>query len=47
MSFLRDGFSAADLKRAVTYLRKEIRAERRNIGALKLQPYCSAGKKSG
>ena len=34
--FLRAGFSTADLKRVVTYLRKEIRAERRNIGALKL-----------
>jgi hypothetical protein len=34
--FLHAGFSAADLKRVVTYLQKEIRAERRNIGALKL-----------
>ena len=34
--FLRAGFSAADLKRVVTYLQKEIGAERRNIGALKL-----------
>ena len=34
--FLRAGFSASDLKRVVTYLQKEIRAERRNIGALKL-----------
>jgi hypothetical protein len=34
--FLRAGFNAADLKRVVTYLQKEIRAERRNIGALKL-----------
>jgi hypothetical protein len=34
--FLRAGFSAADLKRVVTYLQKEIRAERRNVGALKL-----------
>ena len=34
--FLRAGFSAPDLKRVVTYLQKEIRAERRNIGALKL-----------
>ena len=34
--FLRAGFSAADLKRVITYLQKEIRAERRNIGALKL-----------
>jgi hypothetical protein len=34
--FLRAGFSAADLKRVLTYLQKEIRAQRRNIGALKL-----------
>jgi hypothetical protein len=34
--FLRAGFSAADLKRVVTYLQKEIRAQRRNVGALKL-----------
>jgi hypothetical protein len=34
--FLRAGFSAADLKHVVTYLQKEIRAARRNIGALKL-----------
>jgi hypothetical protein len=34
--FLHAGFSAADLKRVVTYLQKEIRAERRNVGALKL-----------
>jgi hypothetical protein len=34
--FLRAGFSAPDLKRVITYLQKEIRAERRNIGALKL-----------
>jgi hypothetical protein len=34
--FLRAGFSAADLKRVVTYLQKEIRAQHRNIGALKL-----------
>lgn len=34
--FLRAGFSAADLKQVVTYLQKEIRAQRRNIGALKL-----------
>ena len=34
--FLRAGFSAEDLKRVVTYLQKEIRHERRNIGALKL-----------
>jgi hypothetical protein len=34
--FLRAGFGAEDLKRVLTYLQKEIRAQRRNIGALKL-----------
>ena len=34
--FLRAGFSAQDLKRVLTYLQKEIRASRRNVGALKL-----------
>jgi hypothetical protein len=34
--FLRAGFSAQDLKRVVIYLQKEIRASRRNVGALKL-----------
>jgi len=34
--FLQAGFNAADLKRVVTYLQREIRAERRNVGALKL-----------
>ena len=34
--FLRAGFNAADLSRVITYLQKEIRAARRNIGALKL-----------
>jgi len=34
--FLRAGFSARDLKGVVAYLQKEIRASRRNIGALKL-----------
>ena len=34
--FLRTGFSAQDLKRVVAYLQKEIRASRRNVGALKL-----------
>jgi uncharacterized protein Smg (DUF494 family) len=29
--FLRAGFTAADLKRVLTYLQKEIRAERRTI----------------
>jgi hypothetical protein len=34
--FLRAGFSAEDLKAVVAYLQKEIRASRRNVGALKL-----------
>jgi hypothetical protein len=34
--FLRAGFSAQDLKRVLTYLQKQIRSQRRNIGALKL-----------
>jgi hypothetical protein len=34
--FLRAGFSAPDLKQVVRYLQKEIRAQRRNVGALKL-----------
>jgi len=34
--FLRAGFSAQDLKSVVAYLQKEIRASRRNVGALKL-----------
>jgi hypothetical protein len=34
--FLRSGFSAQDLKSVVAYLQKEIRASRRNVGALKL-----------
>ena len=34
--FLHAGFSAQDLKRVVAYLQKEIRASRRNVGALKL-----------
>jgi hypothetical protein len=34
--FLRAGFNAADLRRVISYLEKEIRATRRNIGALKL-----------
>src|SRR3974390_2452034 len=32
----RAGFSAQDLKRVLSYLQKEIRSQRRNIGALKL-----------
>lgn len=34
--FLRAGFSTEDLKVVVRYLQKEIRADRRNIGSLKL-----------
>ena len=34
--FLRAGFNAADLQQVVRYLQKEIRAQRRNVGALKL-----------
>lgn len=34
--FLRAGFTPADLKCVVAYLQKQIRAERRNVGALKL-----------
>ena len=34
--FLRAGFGAADLKQVVGYLQTEIRAQRRNVGALKL-----------
>ena len=34
--FLRAGFNAGDLSRVIGYLQKEIRAARRNIGALKL-----------
>ena len=34
--FLRAGFSAQDLQSVVAYLQKEIRASRRNVGALKL-----------
>ena len=34
--FLRAGFSAEDLKSVVSYLQTEIRASRRNVGALKL-----------
>jgi hypothetical protein len=34
--FLRAGFNAEDLSRVIAYLQKEIRATRRNIGALKL-----------
>ena len=34
--FLRAGFTAEDLRHVVRYLQKEIRATRRNVGALKL-----------
>jgi hypothetical protein len=34
--FLRAGFGADELKIVVAYLQKEIRASRRNVGALKL-----------
>ena len=34
--FLRAGFSAQNLKSVISYLQKEIRAGRRNVGALKL-----------
>ena len=34
--FLQAGFNAADLRQVIAYLQKEIRAARRNIGALKL-----------
>jgi hypothetical protein len=33
---LRAGFCLEDLRAVVTYLQREIRAERRNVGALKL-----------
>ena len=34
--FLRAGFSTVDLEQTIAYLQREIRAQRRNIGALKL-----------
>ncbi|MFZ0711731.1 MAG: hypothetical protein WAM53_16960 [Terrimicrobiaceae bacterium] len=34
--FLRAGFAPQELRRVVRYLQKEIRAGRRNVGALKL-----------
>jgi hypothetical protein len=33
---LRTGYSLQDLRTVVTYLQREIRAQRRNVGALKL-----------
>src|SRR5215813_11420251 len=40
--FLRAGFSDNDLKTVVAYLQKEIRASRRNVGALKYPTFCSS-----
>lgn len=34
--FLKTGYTLEDLRRVITYLQKEIRAGRRNVGALKL-----------
>src|SRR6266540_7024615 len=34
--FLQAGFSQTDLEQVITYLQREIRAGRRNVGALKL-----------
>lgn len=34
--WLRAGFSAEDLRRVISYLQREIREGRRNVGALKL-----------
>src|SRR6266540_5151578 len=34
--FLQAGFSQPDLEQVITYLQREIRAGRRNVGALKL-----------
>ncbi|MEI6601703.1 MAG: hypothetical protein WCN21_14570, partial [Comamonadaceae bacterium] len=33
---LRAGYSLADLRAVIAYLQREIRAQRRNVGALKL-----------
>lgn len=33
---LRAGYSLEDLRRVISYLQREIRAQRRNVGALKL-----------
>ena len=33
---LRAGYSLEDLRRVITYLQREIRAQRRNVGSLKL-----------
>src|ERR1700752_5175314 len=45
--FLRAGFNAADLSRVIAYLQKEIRAARRNIGALKLSNPPATGSLRG
>src|SRR6266699_526301 len=34
--FLRTGYSLQDLRTVITYLQREIRAQHRNVGALKL-----------
>jgi hypothetical protein len=36
LEFHRAGFTVADLVQVVRYLQKEVRAQRRNVGALKL-----------
>ena len=36
LEVLRAGYSLEDLRRLILYLQREIRAERRNVGALKL-----------
>jgi hypothetical protein len=36
LDLLRAGFSLEDLRVVITYLQREIRAQRRNVGALKL-----------
>jgi hypothetical protein len=36
---LRLGFSLQDLRTVITYLQREIRAQRRNVGALKLSNF--------
>lgn len=36
LELLREGYSLTDLRRVITYLQKEIRHGRRNVGSLKL-----------
>jgi hypothetical protein len=36
LELLRSGYSFEDLRAVITYLQREIRAQRRNVGALKL-----------